>query len=90
MVDDAAIDLLGHAEIVAAVARFHVEDRDLAALGGDRSQAAIGIAEDQDGVRRFAFQNPVGRRDDLSDRLGTRFARRLQKQVRSADAELLE
>ena len=54
VVDDPAVDLLGHALVEAAVAGLHVEDRDLAALGGDRREAAVGVAEDQQGVGPLA------------------------------------
>jgi hypothetical protein len=59
----------GTRSVEAAVAGLHVEDRDLAALGGDRRQAAVGVAEDQHRVGLLS-PGPVGRGDDLADRLG--------------------
>ena len=47
VVDDLAVDLLGHALVEAAVAGLHVEDGDLPALGRDGGQAAIRVAEDR-------------------------------------------
>ena len=43
VVDDLPVDLLGHALVEAAVARLHVEDGNLSALGCDRGKAAIGV-----------------------------------------------
>lgn len=50
VVDDLAIDLLGNALIEAAVAGLHMEDGNLAALGRVGGEAAVGVAEDQEGV----------------------------------------
>jgi len=44
VIDDASIDLLGHALVEAAVSGFHVEDGDFAALRCDRGQTTIRIA----------------------------------------------
>ena len=49
-VDDAAVGLLGQALVLAAVARLHVEDGDVQALGRDGGQAAVGVAQDQQRV----------------------------------------
>ena len=49
-VDDAAVGLLGQALVLAAVARLHVEDRDVKPLGRDGGQAAVGVTKDQQGV----------------------------------------
>ena len=42
-----AVGFLGNPLIEAAVARFHVEDWDLAPLGGDDRKAAVSVAEHQ-------------------------------------------
>ena len=49
-VDDAAVGLLGQALVLAAVARLHVEDGDVQALGRDGGQAAVGVAQDEERV----------------------------------------
>ena len=49
-VDDAAVGLLGQALVLAAVARFHVEDGDVQALGADDAQAGVGVAEHEHGI----------------------------------------
>jgi len=43
-VHDAAVGLLGQALVLAAVARLHVEDGDMQALGRDGGEAAVRVA----------------------------------------------
>ncbi len=50
MVDDPAVDLFGHAVVVAAVSRFHVIDGNAQAFGHDRGQAAVGVAQHKEAV----------------------------------------
>jgi hypothetical protein len=50
VVDDPAIDFLGHAVVVAAIAGFHVQDGDAETTGHDSRQAAVRIPEDQQSV----------------------------------------
>ena len=90
MIHDAAVDLLGHALIEAAIARLHVEHRDLAPLGRVGGQATVGIAQDQQRVRLDLGQGRVGPRDDLADSLAGRGARGAQEVVRLAQLEILE
>ena len=68
-VDDAAVGLLGQALVLAAVARLHVEDGDVQALGRDGGQAAVGIAQDQQRVGLDLDHQLVRGRDDVADRL---------------------
>ena len=65
-VDDAAVGLLGQALVLAAVARLHVEDGDVQALGRDGGQAAVGVAQDQEGVGLDLDHEPVARGDDVA------------------------
>ena len=44
VIDNAANDFLGHTHIETAVAGFHMESRDLPALGRNDRRTAIGIA----------------------------------------------
>ncbi len=70
VVDELAVLLLGHASVEAAVAGLHVEDRDVVPRRGDRGEAAVGVAEDQQRVgpeleqRRLAAAriSPIWRR----------------------------
>ena len=68
-VDDAAVGLLGQALVLAAVARLHVEDGDVQALGRDGGQAAVGVSQDQKGVGLDLDHELVGGGDDVADGL---------------------
>ena len=68
-VDDAAVGLLGQALVLAAVARLHVEDGDVEALGRDGGQAAVGVSQDQQGVGLHLDHELVGGRDDVANGL---------------------
>ena len=68
-VNDAAVGLLGQALVLAAVARLHVKDGDVQALGRDGGQAAVGVAQDQQCVGLDLHHQLVARGDDVSDRL---------------------
>ena len=65
-VDDAAVGLLGQALVLAAVARLHVEDGDVQALGRDGGQAAVGVAQDQQRVGLNLDHQLVARGDDVA------------------------
>ena len=65
-VDDAAVGLLGQALVLAAVARLHVEDGDVQALGRDGGQAAVGVTQDQHRVGLDLDHQLVRGRDDVA------------------------
>ena len=65
-VDDAAVGLLWQALVLAAVARLHVEDGDVKALGRDGGQAAVGVAQDQQRVGLHLHHQLVARGDDVA------------------------
>ena len=56
-IDDAAVRLFGEAFVLATVARFHVENRDMQALCRNRREAAVGIAENQFWEPRWKLLN---------------------------------
>ena len=50
-IHDPPVRLLRQALVLAAVSRFHVEDRNMQTLRRDGGQTAVGISQDQQGVR---------------------------------------
>jgi hypothetical protein len=68
VIDDAAVDLFGYSLVKTAVARFHVEDRHLAAFGRDHGEAAVCVAEREHGVEPMLGKNTIDFDDDLPDR----------------------
>ena len=89
-VDDAAVGLLGQALVLAAVARLHVEDGDVQALGRDGGQAAVGVAEDEEGVRLRLHHELVGGGDDVAHRLAEVGAHGVQVDVRVVKRQVAE
>lgn len=66
-VDDPAVRLLGEALVAAAVARLHVEDRDVEALRGDGGEAGVGVAQHEQRIRLHAGHQLVRAVDDVAD-----------------------
>ena len=89
-VDDAAVGLLWQALVLAAVARLHVEDGDVQALGRDGRQAAVGVAQDQEGVRLHLDHQLVARGDDVAHRLAQVGAHGVQVDVRVVQRQVAE
>ncbi|MCY1251739.1 hypothetical protein D9M72_655530 [compost metagenome] len=50
MVHDTTVGFFGYALVEAAVASLHMEDRNLAALGRNHREAAVGVAQHQHGL----------------------------------------
>src|SRR5690554_6628931 len=90
VVHNAAVDLLRHPHIKAAVAGFHVEGGNLAALGGNHRHAAVGIAQYQQGFRLNVGQHFVYRNNHVANGFGTAGTGGTQEVVRLADAQVLE
>ena len=89
-VDDAAVGLLGQALVLAAVARLHVEDGDVEPLGRDGGQAAVGVAQDQKGVRLHLHHELVARGDDVAHGLAQVRAHGVQVDVRVVQRQVTE
>src|SRR5690554_45987 len=90
MVHNTPVDLFRYPHIKAAVAGFHVEGGNLAALGWNHRHAAVGIAEHQQGFRLNFRQHFVYRNNHIADGFGTAGTSRTQEVVRLADAQVLE
>ena len=89
-VHDAAIGLLGQALVLAAVARLHVEDGDVQALGRDGGKAAVGVAQDQQGVGLHLDHQLVARGDDVADGLAQVGAHGVQVDVGVVQRQVAE
>ena len=89
-VDDAAVGLLGHALVLAAVARLHVEDGNMQALGRNGRQAAVGVAQDQQRVGLDLDHEPVARGDDVAHGLAQVGAHGVQVDIRVVERQVAE
>lgn len=87
---DASVGLLGQALVLAAVARLHVEDGDVQALGRDGGQAAVGVAQDQQRVGLRLHHELVARGDDVAHRLAEVGAHGVQVDVRVVQRQVAE
>src|SRR5207244_1265657 len=90
MIDDAAVHFFRDTIVKAAVARFHVIDRNAQPLGNNRRQGAVGVTEDQQSVWFLGKQNPFGGRDDLPYLLTEGFAAYAEKVIGFAHLKLIE
>ena len=89
-VDDAAVGLLGQALVLAAVARLHVENGDVQALGRDGGQAAVGVSQDEEGVGLHLDHELVGGRDDVAHGLAKVGSHGVQVDVRVVQRQVAE
>lgn len=89
-VDDAAVGLLGQALVLAAVAGLHVEDGDVQPLGRDGGQAAVGVAQDKEGVGLHLDHEPVARGDDVAHGLAQVGAHGVQVDVGVGELQVAE
>ena len=89
-VDDAAVGLLGQALVLAAVARLHVEDGDVQALCRDGGQAAVGVAQDEQGVGLCGDHQLVTGGDDVAHGLAQVGAHGVQVDVGIVQRQVAE
>ena len=89
-VNDAAIGLLGEAFIFAAVACFHVENRDMEALGADDAETAIGVAQDEHGIGFDFHHKLVALGDDVAHGLAQVVAHSVHVDLRVGEFQVLE
>lgn len=89
-VDDPAVRLLGEALVAAAVARLHVEDRDVKPLGGDGGEAGVGVPQHEQRIRLHPGHQLVRAVDDVADALAEVRARAVEIHVRVAEPEVEE
>ncbi len=87
-VHDAAVGLLGQALVLAAVARLHVEDGDVQALGTNDAEAAVGIAQDEDGIGPRLDHQLVALGNDIAHGLAKVVAHSLHIHIRIGQLQL--
>ncbi|MCY1437573.1 hypothetical protein D9M71_537400 [compost metagenome] len=90
VVEYLAVQLLRYPLVETAVTCLHVKHRNLTALGGDHSQAGIGVAVQKQRIRPLLLEHLVGLEDNLSDGLRCRFARSPQKMIGLANLQIVE
>ena len=66
-IDNAAVRLFGEAFVLATVARFHVEYRDVQALCRDCREATVGVAKDEHRIGLASDHELVAAIDDVTD-----------------------
>lgn len=67
-----------------------MKNRDLAALGGDSCQAAVGITENQQSVGFHLLQHSVNSNADFANCLGRITASGVEEVIRLTDFEILK
>jgi len=90
VIDDTPVDFFRHAHVETAIARLHVEGRNLAALGRDHRHTTVSVAKHQHRIRHFCRQNTIDRDDHFADRFSAACARCIEEMIRLADAQVVE
>ena len=65
-IDYSAVCLLGEAFVLASVACFHVEDRDMQSLSANDAQAGVGVAKYENGIGFRCHHELVRGIDDIA------------------------
>ena len=89
-IHDAAVGLFGQAFILAAVARFHVENRDVQALCGNGRKAAVGVAENQQSIGFASNHKLVAAIDDVTHGCAEVVADSIHVDLRIFEAQVFE
>ena len=89
-VHDAAVGLFGQAFVLAAVACFHVENRDVQTLCGNGRKAAVGVAENQQSIGFASNHKLVAAIDDVTDGCAKVIAHGIHVDFRILEAQILE
>ena len=89
-VHDAAVGLLRKALVLAAVAGFHVEYRDVEAFRSYDAEAAVRVAEDKDCIRTGLDHQLIGAVDDVPAGRAEVIANRVHVHLRFCEFEVAE
>ena len=89
-VHDAAVRLLRQAFVFAAVAGLHVENRNVKAFCADDTQAAVGVAKDEHGVRFGCGEKLVAAVDDVAAGRAEVISDRIHVDLRLGELQVTE
>ena len=89
-IDDAAVRLFGEAFVLATVARFHVENRDVQALRRNSRKTAVGIAKNKHRIRLASDHELVAAINDVADGSAEVIAHGIHVDFRILEAQVLE
>ena len=89
-IHDAAVGLFRQAFVLATVAGFHVENRDVQALGRDGRKAAVRVAENQQCIGLAGHHEFVAAVDDVADGCTEVVADGIHVNFRILEAQVLE
>ncbi|MNQ99939.1 hypothetical protein D3C85_1156960 [compost metagenome] len=85
MIDNTTIDFFGNTHVETAITSFHMEGRDLAALGRNDCHAAICVSQDQQSLWLNLGQDAVHTNNHVTDSFGASGTRSVQKMIRLAN-----
>ena len=89
-IHNAAVGLLRQALILAAVAGFHVEDGNVQPLGPDDAQAAVGVAQYQNGVRLDGHHQLIALGDNIAHGFAQVRAHGIHVDLRACQLQIME
>ncbi len=89
-IDDATVGLFGQAFVLAAVAGFHVENRDMQTLSTNSREAAVRVTENQQGIGLAGDHQLVAAVDDVADGCTEVVADGIHVDFRILEAQVLE
>ena len=89
-IDNATVGLLGQTFVFAAIARLHMENRNMQALCANSGQAAIGVAQNQQRIRPHLRHELVTGSNDIANGLAQILPHSIQVDVRIIQAQVAE
>ena len=89
-IDDAAVRLFGETFVLATVACFHVENRDVQALSRNCRETTVGVAQDEHRIGLASDHELVAAIDDVADSCAEVIAYGIHVYFRILEAQVLE
>lgn len=89
-IDDLSVHFFRHVRVEAAITGFHVIDGDLAALGHDGGDRAVGVTEDEHGIRALCVEHRLDRDQDMAEHPAERGRIDIEEHIGLAQAEILK